>query len=325
MRALLAEVEQQLASSHALDAESRNDARRESRLLVASILQCAPGDVARALAADADAYAYADAATATSNSPHTRLHDHVVHRIRAAAARRANGEPLAYAVSSAAFRYLELYVDSRVLIPRPETEIVVDQVLALCAKRPGGVAVDIGTGSGAIALALATEGHFDRVIATDISADALVVAARNAEAVQAPIPVEFRHGADLAPLVGVLARVIVSNPPYIAYDEATNLPNGVRNWEPATALFAPEGGMARYNVLLAQAAEFLEPDGVLVLEVDARRASDTAVLARRFGWEAVRLVKDLSGRDRVLVARNPARAAFVASITAGHTETTTDA
>lgn len=309
MRALLAEVEQQLASSPSLDSDSRRDARRETRLLIASVLQWAPGDVARAL---------------TDVSP-TPLSAEEIARIRHAAKRRANGEPMAYAVASAAFRHLDLYVDSRVLIPRPETEIVVDQVLALCASRAGGVAVDIGTGSGAIALALATEGRFDLVIATDISADALAVASGNAEVVKAPTAVEFRHGADFAPLRGVQARVIVSNPPYIAYHEASALPNGVRNWEPPTALFAPDGGMARYNVLLAQAAGFLEPDGIIVLEVDARRAENTATVARHFGWEAVQLVKDLSGRDRVLVARKPVRDAFGTSTTAARTETTAHA
>jgi len=173
----------------------------------------------------------------------------------------------------------------------------------MTAERPGGIAVDIGTGSGAIALALATEGRFDRVIATDISADALDVARANAAAVDSQALVEFRHGADLEPLIGIQARVIVSNPPYIAYEEASALPASVRDWEPATALFAADGGMARYDALLAGAARYLESGGIIVLEVDARRARETASRAEQFGWTDVRLVQDLSERDRVLVAK----------------------
>lgn len=306
MRTLLVDIERQLSSSPHLDGESRADARRETRVLVAAVLGTSVGDIARQLSQAPDA-----AITASEEA-----------RIRAAASRRSRGEPLAYAVGVAAFRHLELRVDHRVLIPRPETEIVVDQVLAFAAGAAGGIVVDIGTGSGAIALALATEGHFDRIIATDISDDALAVASANAAVIQAKTPVEFRLGADLAPLAGILARVIVSNPPYIAYDEADALPDGVRNWEPATALFAPDGGMARYKVLFAHAAPLLETEGALVVEVDARRAQETAALARQFGWTDVHVVQDLSGRDRVLVARNPDRRTFVSPISAGRTETT---
>ena len=282
VRVLLQEIEQRLASAVRLDAESRDDARRESRWLTSAVLDWTPGELALRL-----------------DQPLTFT---AADRVRAAASRRALGEPMGYAVGSAPFRHLVLQVDARVLIPRPETEIVVEEALRALAGRPGGVAVDIGTGSGAIALALATEGAFDRVIATDVSEDALEMARRNAARVSPVIPVEFRLGADCAPLDGK-ARVIVSNPPYIAYDEAGALPSSVRDWEPATALFAAEGGLARYQALLAQSPAVLEADGVLVLEVDARRAQDTVQLAIDLGWHDVRLARDLAGRDRVLVAR----------------------
>lgn len=285
MRALLDEVALRLERSTALDAECRADAKRESRLLACGVLDCAPGELATRL---------------DRPLPHTQ-----VDRIRQAASRRAQGEPLAYCVGNAAFRHLVLAVDARVLIPRPETEIVVEEALRV-AGGPGGIAVDIGTGSGAIALALATEGRFDLVIATDISVDALDVARGNAAGLPArATPVEFRPGADMVPLGDVRARVIVSNPPYISYDEAETLPSGVRDWEPATALFAADRGMARYDALLAGAAHNLEPDGWLVLEVDARRAGETRDRAVRAGFRNVRIVQDLSGRDRVLVAQSP--------------------
>ncbi len=285
IRAALVTITALLATSSRIDAESRDDAHREARLLVAAVLDVSPGALARTL-----------------DEPLTReQHEGVLH----AAQRRANGEPLAYAVGTAAFRHLVLNVDARVLIPRPETEIVVDAVLAVMAQRSGGIAVDIGTGSGAIALALATEGHFDHVWATDISCDALEVARANyARLPVGATTVTFVAGADFAPLAGVKARVIVSNPPYIAYSEAAALPACVRDWEPSMALFAADNGMARYDVLFAGAADHLESDGWLVLEVDARRAADTMARAVHHGFVNVRLIRDLSNRDRVIVAQS---------------------
>ncbi len=285
LRHVIDEVTAVFAAAAALDAETRADARREARLLVASACGWAPGEVARRIDAP--------------------LPEGEADRLRRLADRRARGEPLAYVTGAAPFRELVLQVDARVLIPRPETEIVVEAALRASRDCPGGIGVDIGTGSGAIALALATEGRFNAIIATDISADALAVAEGNARLVRPGIPVQFRHGADLAPLAGVLARVIVSNPPYIAYDEAAALPASVRNWEPSTALFASDGGMSRYHALLSAGHHFLEPEGTLVLEVDARRAAETATRAIEYGWRDVQLLRDLSGRDRVLVARRP--------------------
>jgi release factor glutamine methyltransferase len=258
--------------------------RQAARETVATLLGTTTGDVARRVDESASA----------------ELRQQAI----AVAIRHSNGEPLAYALQSAAFRNLVLHVDRRVLIPRPETEIVVDEVLKAVANNPGGIAIDIGTGSGAIALALATEAHFDRVIATDISPEALVVARGNAEQLAAERPVEFREGADFEPLLGIKARVLVSNPPYIAFDEAEALPPSVRDWEPALALFADRGGMERYEVLLAGAPDYLEPKGWVVLEVDARRAQVTAAIAERDGrYTDIRIVQDLSQRDRVLIAR----------------------
>ncbi|MEQ1690430.1 MAG: peptide chain release factor N(5)-glutamine methyltransferase [Gemmatimonas sp.] len=283
MRTLLHEVVLRLSTSRWLDEDARAAAPREARLLMAAVLRCAPGDVARRI---------------DRPMPHTERE-----RVLKATARRERGEPLAYAVGNAPFRHLTLQVDARVLIPRPETEVVVEEALRVVQGHPGGVAVDIGTGSGAVALSLAMEGRFEKVIATDVSSDALDVARTNAAMVNPAAPVEFRLGADFAPLDGVRARVIVSNPPYIAYEEATALPASVRDWEPSMALFAADGGMARYEVQLANAARYLEPGGWVVFEVDARRASETAARAEQHGWIDVRLVRDLSGRDRVLIAK----------------------
>lgn len=228
-----------------------------------------------------------------------------------AAEKRARGAPFAYAVGRAAFRHLTLDVDERVLIPRQETEVLVDEVLAACARagNPGGVAVDVGTGSGAIALALACEGRFARVIATDVSLDALTVARANAAHARRAMcaPVEFRHGSLLAPLrdpaAPVLARAVVSNPPYVAFHEAETLPAGVRDWEPALALFAGADGMAVIAALVREAAPVLESGGLLAMEVDARRASTAAELVASDGRYTDVLVRlDLAGRERFVLA-----------------------
>ncbi len=284
-----------LSASPVLAEEARADgapfdADREARWLIAAVLDVAPGELGRLL------------------SVGRAVSEHQAARIEKATHRRVTGEPMAYCVGTAPFRDLVLQVDRRVLIPRPETEIVVGEALRITADRAGGVAVDIGTGSGAIAVSLATEGRFERVIATDLSDDALAVATTNAArvAVAQPraAPVEFRHGADLSPLVGVQARVIVSNPPYIAYGEAGALPRSVRDWEPTVALLAADQGMARYEAILAGAHGLLEPFGWVVFEVDARRAQQTAALATTRGYQQVQVVRDLTGRERVLLAQH---------------------
>ena len=220
-----------------------------------------------------------------------------------AARRRASGAPFAYAVGRAAFRHLTLDVDERVLIPRQETEMLVECILA---RTQHGVAIDIGTGSGAIALALATEGHFTRVIATDVSRESLAVASANVARLGSALraPVELRHGSLFAPVRSERATLVTSNPPYIAFDEVSTLPASVRDWEPPLALFAPGNGMAVVERLIRGAASVLERDGLLALEVDSRRASLAAEVAMSDGrYRDVAVERDLAGRDRILLAR----------------------
>lgn len=243
-----------------------------------------------------------------SLNPGVPLDARVAQRARGAAAQRARGAPFAYAVGLAAFRHLTLEVDHRVLIPRQETEVLVDVVLEWVrsdARRAGGLAVDVGTGSGAIALALANEGAFDRVIATDISAGAARVARANVERLAGVLhaPVEVREGSLLSPVRGERARVVVSNPPYIAYREIVELPSSVRDWEPPTALYAADGGMAVIAALAREAADVLEPGGLVAMEIDCRRGAACADLLRAQGcYHDVRVRPDLTGRDRVLTA-----------------------
>jgi release factor glutamine methyltransferase len=237
--------------------------------------------------------------------PEALVSDEVVARGRAAAMLRARGAPFAYAVGRAAFRHLVLAVDQRVLIPRQETEVLVDLVLRARAGIAGGVIADIGTGSGALALALAAEGAFDRVIATDLSSGALRVAHENARALAGRLQarVEFRCGAGVAPLRGESVDVLVSNPPYIAAGETRELPALVRDWEPVAALMAGADGLAVIRDIIRDAPSVLAPGGLLALEVDSRRARTVADLvngAEAFGDVSVR--RDLTGRDRFVLA-----------------------
>ncbi len=219
-----------------------------------------------------------------------------------AARRRASGAPFAYAVGRAAFRHLTLDVDERVLIPRQETEILVECILA---RAPDGVAIDVGTGSGAIALALATEGRYSHVIATDVSREALECARANVARLSQSLraTVDLRQGSLLAPVRGERASVLASNPPYITYNEAAALPASVRDWEPPVALFAARNGMAAITTIIREGADVLEPDGLLALEIDTRRASLAAEIAMSDGrYRDVSVERDLAGRERVLLA-----------------------
>lgn len=260
------------------------DARREARDLVAAL-----ADEPRFWpTANAEAPVAGDVADAA----------------RAAAVRRGRGEPFAYCVGRAAFRHLTLLVDRRVLIPRQETERLVDLVLARTSGGHG-IVVDIGTGSGAIVLALGSEGRFVRAIGTDLSSDALDVARQNAgrcAGLLRTVP-QFREGAGVAPVAGERADVIVSNPPYIAYSDAAALPASVRDWEPPMALVTGDDGLAVTAAIVRDAPPVLVPGGLLALEVDERRAARVAALLRDDGrYRAVEIEQDPTGRDRFVLA-----------------------
>lgn len=217
--------------------------------------------------------------------------------------RRARREPLQYIAGEAEFRELTLRVDRRVLIPRPETEILVGEVLGWASGRAGLRAVDVGTGSGAIALSLATEGGFARVVATDVSSDALDVAAENLRDAAPGAPVELRHGPGYTPIDGERFDVIVSNPPYVGESERATLDLEVSHWEPATALFSGDDGLGMLRELVARAEDHLDPGGLLALEIGATQAAAVAEwIHARPAFGEPRIVKDLAGHDRIVLA-----------------------
>jgi release factor glutamine methyltransferase len=216
-----------------------------------------------------------------------------------AVAQRAAGVPFAYATGQATFRTLTLRIDRRVLIPRPETEGLVDLVLARAA--PGGLAADVGTGSGCLALALATEGQFERIVAVERSSDAAALARENVRLVGPRVPVEIVLGDLLRPLAGRRWQVIVSNPPYLSADEYAQLDPAVRDFEPAGALVSGADGLAATAALLDGARDVLAPDGLLALEIDERRAEPVRALGEAAGL-AVSIHEDLFGKPRYALA-----------------------
>jgi release factor glutamine methyltransferase len=229
-----------------------------------------------------------------------------------AVARRAAGWPQAYATGWAAFRGHWLRVDERVLIPRPETEGLVELVLAWARRTGGGaersaapVAVDVGTGSGAIAASLALEGPFAWVFAVDREDGALRVARSNAAALGAASRVRCLRADLLESLAGGVAHAVVSNPPYVATAELTDLEPSVRRFEPRAALDGGADGLAPTRRLATASRGVLAPGGLLALEVDARRAAETAALLREAGFLEVQVRTDLFERPRYVTALQP--------------------
>jgi release factor glutamine methyltransferase len=215
--------------------------------------------------------------------------------------RRVAGEPLQYLTGVAGFRYLELGVGPGVLIPRPETEVVAQTAIDLLP--PGGVVIDVGTGSGAIALAIAHERPDARVLATEVSDGALEWARRNRD--DLGLDVEL-FGCDLLSdvprdLAGGV-DVVVSNPPYIGSDERDSLPADVREHEPDVALFAPGNALGVIERLADESRVWLRSGGHLVLEIAPAQAGAVAALLGHY--EEVVIRPDLTGRERVAVARH---------------------
>ena len=228
--------------------------------------------------------------------------------------RRCAGEPLQYVVGSWGFRSLDLMVDHRVLIPRPETEVVtgwaVDEVARLSDEAGHGqqvAVVDLGTGSGAIALSVAVECPQARVFATDVSADALAVARANLAGLgRAAARVSLHEGDWYGALPDALrgsVDVVVSNPPYIGTGE--ELPPVVADWEPPVALWSGPAGHEAVEQVIGGASQWLKPGGSLVLEVASHRAHATAHMTEEAGFADVRLEQDLAGLERVVIGRLP--------------------
>ena len=222
--------------------------------------------------------------------------------------RRLAGEPVQYITGRAAFRDIDLMVDERVLIPRPETELLVDVVLEYLHEHDYDwrlpSVLELGTGSGCIALSIAHEESEVIVLGTDVSEDALAVARANAVALGLTDRVAFMQSDWFEQIKrGERYDVIVSNPPYISPAEAAALPADVREWEPHAALFASEDGLADLREIVDEAPRHLRAGGLLALELAEMRAREVAAwLEGAHDWQSVELRKDLAGRPRMLLA-----------------------
>jgi release factor glutamine methyltransferase len=219
--------------------------------------------------------------------------------------RRVAGAPVAYLVGVRDFYLLPFEVTPAVLVPRPETETLVAEALAALKPLTAPAVLDLGTGSGCIAVSVAHQKKDARVTAVDVSADALEVAKRNAARHGVAGRVEFLHGDLFAPLPdGATFDLVVSNPPYIAHHEFPTLPPDVRDHEPRTALDGGPDGLDFYRRIAAGVGPFLKPGGRLLLEIGAAQEPDVrAALAGRPELEVGPTLKDLAKLPRVVTAR----------------------
>lgn len=226
-----------------------------------------------------------------------RLTEDDLGRFRALVARRAAREPLAYILGEWGFRRLTLAVDPRALIPRPETEALVERCLALLDGAEAPLVLDVGVGSGAIALALADERPDLRVVGTELSPGALELAEQNRLQIGLDGRVRFVHGSGLAGQSGPF-DLVVSNPPYVAPDELPELEPELR-YEPREALV----GVNCHEDLAGAALDVLGPGAPLVVEVGDGQARSVAKVLRRLGYGDVSISKDLAGRERIVEGR----------------------
>ncbi|MGH9590566.1 MAG: peptide chain release factor N(5)-glutamine methyltransferase [Terracidiphilus sp.] len=219
--------------------------------------------------------------------------------------RRLTGEPIQYIVGEAEFYGLPFFVTRDVLIPRPETEHLVEKALQLCAQCADPRILDVGTGSGAIAVALAAHLRDASITATDISAAALAVAKRNAQRNGVEDRIRFLAGDLLVPVADEHFEMVISNPPYVAEADRNMLAVEVREFEPETALFAGGDGLAVYRRLIPAAFASLVSGGFLLLEIGHGQQDAVGGVLESTGFEAIEFAADLQGIARVATARRP--------------------
>ncbi|UJL45996.1 peptide chain release factor N(5)-glutamine methyltransferase [Virgibacillus sp. NKC19-16] len=216
------------------------------------------------------------------------------------------GVPVQHLTGQESFYGRPFSINENVLIPRPETEELVQHVINLAGQKDKqSVIVDIGTGSGIIAITLALEVPDATVYATDISKEALEIASQNANQLDAEVT--FLHGDFLQPLIDqhIQADIIVSNPPYIAKRDAANLSDTVKNFDPGLALFADENGLAAYKKIIEQSQQVIKKHGYLAFEIGYQQsASVSALMKKAFPAAEVQTIQDINKKDRIITVRN---------------------
>ena len=233
--------------------------------------------------------------------PEDSLDELAVGRFEAVLERRIAGEPLAYIQGVREFWSLELMVTPATLVPRPETELLVDLALREIPRRAEWQVLDLGTGSGAIALAIAKERPLCRITATDISSDALAVAQQNARHLELP-DIEFLEGDWVTPVKGRTFDVIASNPPYVSEDDDALEALAA---EPAAALVSGSEGLDAIRILAHDCATIIKPGGTLLIEHGAEQQTAVARLCIEHGWLESHCHNDYAGLPRVTIARAP--------------------
>lgn len=266
------------------DATERLSHVSESPRLDAEIMLCRTIDMPRS-------YLFAH--------PEDELDELATERFADLLERRVGGEPIAYIMGTREFWSLELFVSPATLVPRPETELLVDLALREIPRKAEWEVLDLGTGSGAIAIAIAGERPMCQVTAVDISEDALAVARENVRA-QSLGNVELALGNWTEPVEGQNFNIIVSNPPYVRSNDEALLK---LQHEPQSALAAGEDGLDAIRVLASDCGALLNDDGVFLVEHGAEQATDVAGLLGSHGWDVICCHNDLAGLPRVTVAR----------------------
>lgn len=265
-------------------ATTRLSSVSESPRLDAEILLCRTIDMPRS-------YLFAH--------PEDELDDLTAERFAAVLERRLGGEPMAYIMGTREFWSHELLVSPATLVPRPETELLVDLALREIPRKAQWQILDMGTGSGAIAIAIAGERQLCQVTAVDISEEALAIARENVRAL-ALGNIELEHGSWTDPVQSRRFQVIVSNPPYVRSDDDALVK---LQYEPQAALAAGADGLDAIRILAADCAAILEDDGVLLIEHGAEQPAAVAELLKSHGWADTCCHNDLAGLPRVTVAR----------------------
>lgn len=223
-------------------------------------------------------------------------------RIRPLVKRRSEREPLQYIIGSTEFSGLTLKVDRRALIPRPETELLVEMAVEKCAALAPAQVLDLGTGSGALALALAKSFPAAQVMAVDVSADALALARENAAALGLEERVHFVRSDWFAAVPERKFELIVANPPYLSDAETRETASEVKDFEPWGALSAGPAGTEALLRIIAESPRWLAPGGRLLLETGIAQHAELLAAARAAGFTQVESRRDLTGRDRFVSA-----------------------
>ena len=231
----------------------------------------------------------------------TALPDDVLTRFDALVSRRLTRQPLQYLLNTQPFLGRDFYVDERVLIPRPETELLAEHAIAALREHPHPIALDLCCGSGALAVSMALEVPGAQVHAADLSPDALAVTAKNAELLGASVTL---HQGDLFAAVPEIAfDVIVSNPPYVTESEKQEMGRNVLDWEPFSALFVPDNDPLLFYRRIAELGKvMLASGGRLYFEINRAFGEATATMLRAQGYTNLRVLKDISGNDRIVIA-----------------------